>query len=101
MPHNKSEYSQPTVGGSGCAYKNLGCYNGANGAMAALRPGVTSGVFVTPNYSSIGYNALTHGTAPECCSRPHFNIVDAYGTGSGSCCTSYTTRLCGGGCGPK
>jgi len=93
----KSEYTQPTVGGPGCGYTSLGCYLGSNPTMPALKPGTTSGVYVTPDYAAIGYNALTHGQAGSC--GGYFNIQGAYGAGAGNCSTSYTTRLCNAGCG--
>ena len=89
----KSEYSQPMVGAA-CGYNTLGCYLGSNNAMPTMRPGSTT---VVPTYGGpIGYNSLTNGKTPGC--MPYFNMASAYGSGAGSCNTSYTTRLCGGGC---
>ena len=62
--------------------------------MTQLRPGTTSGVFLTPDYAGIGYDALTHGVSGGC--QQYFNIGDAYGSGAGNCMTSYTSRACGG-----
>ena len=94
----KNDYSKPSVGGSSCNYNSLGCYLGSNSTMPPVKAGTTSGVYLTPNYSAIGYNALTRGTPPGC--QQYFSITDAYGKGAGSCNTSYTRRLCsGGGCG--
>lgn len=92
----KSEYSKPTVHSAPCQYANLGCYTGSNHTMPTLKPGTTSGVYLTPNYGAIGYNALTHGVPSGC--KQYFNIQDAYGHGAGNCKTTYTSRLCGGGC---
>jgi hypothetical protein len=58
-------------------------------------PTVTAGSFVVPNYAPIGYDSLTGGN--EC--NLYFNIEKAYGAGSGSCSTTYSTRLCSG-CAP-
>jgi len=96
MAQYKSEYSGPMVGRAACNYNTLSCYQGSNSTMPPLRAGTTSGVYLTPNYRAIGYNALTHGKPPGC--QSHFSITNAYGAGAGSCNTTYTTRLCGGGC---
>jgi hypothetical protein len=93
----KSEYTNSTVNSPQCAYNSLGCYGGANTTMAPLKAGSTAGVYLTPNYSAIGYNALTHGSSHPC--QQYFSITDAYGKGAGSCNPTYTRRLCGGGCG--
>jgi hypothetical protein len=90
-----SEYSKPTINSSACQYTNLGSYNGCNSSMPPLKPGVTSGVYLTPNYGAIGYDALTHGITGNCAN--YFNIQDAYGSSAGNCSTTYTSRLCGGG----
>lgn len=95
----RSEYSKPTVASNACAYNSLGSYLGSNSTMPPVKSGAVSGVYVTPNYSAIGYNALTHGTPPGC--QQYFSITDAYGKGAGSCNTSYTRRLCGSGGGKK
>jgi hypothetical protein len=95
----RNEYAAPTVASSGCAYNSLCNYYGANGTMAPLPQGTTSGSWVTPGWGAIGYDALTHGKSPSC--NTYFNIQDAYGSGAGNCQTQYTTRLCGGNCGPK
>ena len=89
-----SEYSGRLTGCSSgcCGYKSLGCSAGTT--VAALRPGETRGVMVTPNYGSIGYDALTHGRGGGC--GGYFNIQSAYGCGG--CSTTYTTRLCGADC---
>ena len=94
-----------------CDYEQVGsqCAKFANGQgqgqMANLRnnkyhntatPTVTAGSFVVPNYPPIGYDSLTSG-GNGC--NPYFNIEQAYGAGSGSCSTTYSTRLCSG-CGP-
>ena len=79
-----------------CSYNTLRTYNGCSSTMPKLNPGQASGVYLTPNYSSIGYDALTHGGSGGCGS--YFDIKAAYGKGAGSCKTSYTQRLCKGGC---
>ena len=90
-------YLGSTVGGRNCSYAALGCYN-PNNMMAKVQPGTTAGVFITPNYGAIGYDTLLHGKRIPGCGS-YFNIVDAYGKGAATCSTSYTTRMCGGGCG--
>jgi hypothetical protein len=92
MAQYKSEYTNSAVGCSGCAY-NTSCSSGSR-TMTQLRPGTTSGVFITPDYGGIGYDALTHGVTGGC--QKYFNIQDAYGSGAGNCKTSYTSRTCGG-----
>ena len=94
--YNRNEYTAKSVTGSACSYNNLGNYQGANNTMPPVRAGVSSGVYLTPNYSAIGYNALTHGVPPGCSSQPYFSITNAYGKNAGSCNTTYTQRLCGG-----
>ena len=94
----QTEYTKPTVGGPACEYTRLNCYLSSNSTMAPMRRGTTSGVYLTPNYRAIGYDALTHGQAGGC--GGHFSITSAYGPGAGSCKTTYTKRLCGG-CGSK
>ena len=93
-----SDYTRPTVGGDGSSYTTLCGYNGAGSVMAALRPGTVAGRMVVPGYSSIGYDALTHGGAAS--QGGYFNINGAYATNNGSCEPPWNTRLCGGGCGP-
>uniref|UniRef100_A0A6C0JMP9 Uncharacterized protein n=1 Tax=viral metagenome TaxID=1070528 RepID=A0A6C0JMP9_9ZZZZ len=111
MAQYKSEYTNSMVGSPGCAYKTS-CSSGGpimthlsgdpimthlsgDPTMTHLRrPGTTSGVFLTPDYAGIGYDALTHGVSSGC--QQYFNIQDAYGSGAGNCMTSYTSRACGG-----
>lgn len=93
MAQYKSEYSRPSVAcDSGCGYNSLGCYYGERSVMPALRAGTTKNVFVVPQYSAIGYDALTHGQSGSC--QQYFNIMSAYGKDAGSCQTRYSTRLC-------
>lgn len=99
MPQSKSEYSNPSVNNSSFMYNTLGCYQGANSTMTPLKAGATSGVFLTPNWGAPGYDALTHGVPGGF--QQYFSITDAYGKGAGSCNNSYTTRLCGTGCGTQ
>lgn len=91
-----SEYTGSSVKNSSCAYAQLCSYN-QGGKMAPVNPKQTSGVYVVPSYGAIGYNALTHGQGVPGCGG-YFNIKSAYGAGAGSCNTTYTTKLCGGGC---
>ena len=94
-----SEYSGPSVKSSGCAYNTLGSYYNGNSNMAPVPASTISGVYVTPDYSAIGYDTLTHDQGPSC--NKYFNIQSAYGNGAGSCNTTYTTRLCSGGRAPN
>ena len=57
--------------------------------------GIVPGQYIVPNYEAIGYDALTHGNAGGGCNN-YFNIEQAYGSGAGSCSTSYSVRACGG-----
>lgn len=77
-----------------CSYNKLRTYNGCSSTMPKLKIGQTSGYYTTPNYSSIGYDALTHGSDGCSCGN-YFDINKAYGVG---CKTTYTNRLCKGGC---
>ena len=89
------EYS--TVNGPACAYVSLSNYNGvqrnARSVGMPYVPATTvSGVQVIPEYSTIGYNALTHGDNPSCAG--YFSIVGAYGKGAENCNTQYMQRMC-------
>ena len=92
-----SEYSGNAVASPKCSYNTLCKYYGPRSTMPIVRGASTSGVMVTPSWGGIGYDALTHGKSGSC--QQYFNINDAYGSGAGNCSTSYTSRLCGGGCG--
>jgi len=82
---------------SSCSYTNLSNYNvkspGTLGTPA-VPPSVVSGYYVVPQYGSIGYDALTHGTGPSC--TGYFNITDGYGPNAGNCNTQYMQSPCGG-----
>jgi len=95
MSQYRSEYTKPTVMGSGCDYNTLGNYYGPGSMMAAPTTTTVSGVYVTPDYSAPGYNTLLHDKSSAGCGG-YFNIQSAYGAGSDCCNTTYTTRLCGG-----
>jgi hypothetical protein len=58
---------------------------GATGAVADFSP-----TYLVPNYPAINHNALTHGVVGNC--GGYFNILDAYGQGSGSCVTNYVNN---------
>ena len=89
MSQYKSEYSGAAVSGKPCGYSSLGCYYGQSASMAP--PGPTSNSYIIPNYSPIGYNALTKDGVGN--KKSYYNVNDAYGSCSA---TSYSTRLCGG-----
>ena len=82
-------------------YATLGSYNGyAPGMMGSppLLATTVTGMYVVPDYSTIGYDSLTHGMGPY--PQRYFNIRSAYGAGAGNCNTQYMTRMCNsGGCG--
>lgn len=113
MAQYKSEYTNSAVGSPGCAYKT-GCgrtmthlfnpyptdgllpHTHTHTHLSNLTPTRLrneTGVFLTPDYAGIGYDALTHGVSGGC--QQYFNIQDAYGYGAGKCKTSYTSRACG------
>lgn len=85
-----------TVNGSSCSYTSLSNYNssapGTLGSPAVKRSSV-SGSYVVPNYSAIGYDALTHNNAPPSCNG-YFNISNAYGADAGSGKTNYRMSPC-------
>jgi hypothetical protein len=89
------EYS--TVNGPSCSYVSLANYNGVQRnpqsvGMPYVPATTVSGFYITPNYDTIGYNALTHGDSPSCAG--YFNIEGAYGKNAANCNTQYTQRLC-------
>ena len=90
---NSFEYT-----GNGCnkstssSFKSLQNYN-ANSMMAAPLANQTSGVYLTPVYGGLSYDALTHGQ-PQ--GYGYFDITNAYGAGADNCQQTYTQRLCGG-----
>jgi hypothetical protein len=89
MSQYKSEYSGVVVSGKPSGYSSLGCYYGQ--CMAPPKPNPNSQII--PNYSTIGYDALTKGGVGN--KKSYYNVNDAYGPGSSSCATTYSTRLCG------
>ena len=91
MAQYKSEYTNSAVGNCCSAYKT-NCSSGSP-IKTYLRGHQPTGVFLTPDYAGIGYDALTHGVAGGC--QKHFNFRDAYGYGARNCKTSYTSRTCG------
>jgi hypothetical protein len=95
MSSNNSEYNNNIVGYSGCSYSSL-CALGSNSTMAPLPIGSVQGMYPTPNYRAITYDALTGGKVGSC--TRYFNIQDAYGAGSDNCGTQYTNRSCSSGC---
>ena len=87
-----------TVHNSSCSYVNLQNYNsqaaGTLGKPAVSRnASAVSGYYVVPNYSAIGYNALTHGQQQPSCSG-YFDITSAYGAGASQCDQQYSNRTC-------
>ena len=85
-----------TVNGASCSYVSLANYNSsAPGSLGspAVPTNTVSGVYVVPNYSAIGYNALTHDSSSPSCSG-YFNIASAYGAGASQCNTQYHQSPC-------
>jgi hypothetical protein len=87
-----------TVNGSSCSYTNLQNYNSSTAgslghpAERSVRATTVSGNYVVPNYSAIGYNALTHGEQGSC--SGYFNITSAYGANANNCNTQYSNSPC-------
>ena len=88
-----SENSNVSVNGPACSYNSLSNYNGTSKRSInhpQVAPGTTSGYYIVPDYSAIGYNALSHGSAPSCAG--YFTIDGAYGKNSNNCSTKYMKR---------
>lgn len=86
--------------GSACSFATLGNYNNSNpnnnnGMMnqvpAQMNTIKTSGVYIVPDYSAPGYDALTKGGSS--CSG-FLNILDAYGPNANKCSQKYLMKLC-------
>lgn len=89
--------NQSSVNGPSCAYVSLSNYNGVQKMPRAMGtpvvPATTvKGVYVVPDYGTIGYSALTHGTGPSCAG--YFDITSAYGKGAENCNTQFMQRMC-------
>ena len=85
-----------TVHGASCSYVNLSNYNSTSAGTLgspAVPPTTVSGHYVVPNYSAIGYGALTHDSSMPSCSG-YFNIQNAYGANAAQCDTQYSQRPC-------
>ena len=80
-----------------CQYSTLGTYNGTSflGNSPPVPATTVSGIYVVPNYSSIGYNALTtpFGNYPPSCSGFR-GIISAYGPHASTCNQQYSVRPC-------
>ena len=88
------EYNNNSVAGSSCSYANLSNYNnGSQGTNPPVSASVISGVYVVPEYSSPGYNTLSHNSNGPSCSG-YFNIQNAYGANANNCSTKYVQKLC-------
>lgn len=91
-----SENSNISVNGPACVYNTLGRYNGSSSVSSMGHPQVApttvSGVYIVPDYGSIGYNTLSdYGNS--CSGYP--TIGAAYGKGANNCSTTYSKKLCG------
>jgi hypothetical protein len=86
-----------TVNGPSCDYVSLSKYNsssaGTLGNPTYMKASDVVGHYVVPNYSSIGYNALTHGNTSPSCSG-YFSINSAYGPNAANCNTQYMNSPC-------
>lgn len=90
-----SEYTNYAAGSSACSYAPLGQYNATYSMNNVPFQGtVTSGSYVVPSWSPIGYDALVN-QAPSC--SGYFDVQSAYGVDAGNCQTNYTTSACGSG----
>ena len=83
-----------TVNEPSCSYNTLKTYNSASSmsSMDSLRPKPVAGKYIVPNYSAIGYSALTHSTPVPSCSG-YFNYKWAYGNDA-DCDQQYSVRTC-------
>ena len=88
--------SSNTVNGASCSYTNLANYNAsAPGTLGtpAIPASTVIGYQIVPQYSAIGYDALTHGgVSPSC--NGYFNVTNAYFPGAENCNTQYYNRPC-------
>ena len=89
-----SEYSGANQGGSSCNYSALGSYQAGYSMDVQPQGKVVTGQYIVPTWDAISYDSLT-AKVPSC--SGYNNIDSAYGAGAGSCQTTYTTSLCGGG----
>ena len=89
------EYSGSSSNAS--AYSTLGSYNsscyGSNVMAPVPSQAPSMAIQIVPNYSSAGYDTLTHGNA-ESCGNGFFNLSNAYPAASAGKCTSFAARLC-------
>ena len=93
---NKKKISFCLVNGPSCSYNTLNNYNGYSKRginHPQVAPTTTSGIYIVPDYASIGYNALTHGGQGPSCAG-YFTIDGAYGKNANNCSTKYMTRVC-------
>lgn len=88
-----SDYNNYTSGSAACNYAPLGQYSGDYSMGVPFQGKVTSGAYIVPTWSPIGYDALT-AKVPSCVGYSDINT--AYGANAGNCQTTYRTSLCGG-----
>jgi|TARA_B100000902_G_C27294063_1_gene908882 hypothetical protein len=84
--------------GNGCSYANLQNYNIVPQNMGYMNTppipkSTTQNLYIVPNFSAIGYDALTHGLKTPTCSG-FYNITDAYGKGANNCNAQYIKQSC-------
>lgn len=90
------EYNNHMTGKS-CQYSTLANYTASYSMNVAPQGKVTSGVYIVPTWSPIGYEDLTGNGVSSCAGYPGIN--DAY-QGAGSCQTTYRASYCSGGVKP-
>lgn len=88
-----SDYNNYTSGSAACNYAPLGQYSGDYSMGVPFQGKVTSGAYIVPTWSPIGYDSLTT-KVPSCVG--YSSINNAYGANAGNCQTTYRTSLCGG-----
>lgn len=89
-----SDYNNYSSGAAACNYAPLGQYNDGYNMGVPPQGRATKGVYITPVWGGIGYDALIN-KVPNC--SGYFDINSAYGANAGNCQTTYRTSLCGGG----
>ena len=75
------------------SYTNLSNYNTNYRGMVNAPTIVSGAVEVVPEFSTFGYNSLTHGI-PTC--SGYFNLQGAYGLAADDYSTRFVQRLCQG-----
>jgi hypothetical protein len=85
-----------SVKGSNCSYVSLSNYNSSAPGMLGSpvqNANTVTGSYVVPNYSAIGYGALTHDASTPSCSG-YFSVTNAYGADANTCSTQFNNLPC-------